>query len=451
MGEAHFSKHERSDQRLHIVFITATDLPEGGGGTSRLKALVGALSRHGHSVHILNEHALGISPQAAQIPTGTVLGARYEYVLGTVERRYGFAALAEKCKAVAVIHRRIKSLWKEGKVDILWFNQLSFYDTYPLTLLARRLEIPTVQSYEDERFELVSQNKLSLARRAFGLNSYLADRCCPAIADGIVVISRYLVEKYARLSRKPSKVHLIPTIIDCDAWKCAPEPAIDTPIILYTGCLGEQDEMENILIALAKLRDQGLRFKFVMLGGTAREDGCEREAQIGVQIRELKLTSMVERRGFVPLHQVRSELEKANILVNIRRDGVWSRSGLSTKLSEYLASGRLVVSSAVGDVGQYLKDDESALLVSPNCTPDEIAAAFGRALCSRELRARIGEGGRRVALTCFDVPVAQERLRSLFKGVFLPKRESGSSSSSRRGAETGLGDVAATSKESLQP
>src|SRR6516162_6071899 len=103
MSEGYVSGNERWNRSLNIVFVTATDLPEGGGGTSRLKSLIQALSFDGHSILILNEHALGVSPQMAQRPIGTVPGAQYEYVLGTVERRYGFGALTEKCKAVAVI------------------------------------------------------------------------------------------------------------------------------------------------------------------------------------------------------------------------------------------------------------------------------------------------------------------------------------------------------------
>lgn len=436
---------------LQIVFITMADLPEGGGGTSRLKSLVQVLRKSGHTVSILNEHALGVSPPSIQQPRGTVCGAEYEYVLGKVGREYGFRVCGAKAQAVRAIWKRIKNLNEAGRVDLLWFTNLTFYDTYPLTVLARWLGIPTIQEYEDERLELVTEAPRSLARRIFAINSVLADRWCPSTADGIVVISRYLMDKYTRLSRKASKVHLVPTIIDCDAWKCGPEPATETPTILYTGCLGEQDEMENVLIALAKVRDRGLRFKFVMLGGSSRGDEGEREAHIGVQIKELGLSSIVEKRGFLPRDRVRSELEQANILVNIRRDGVWSRSGLSTKLSEYLASGRLVVSSSVGDVGQYLKHDESALLVSPKCTPEEIAEAFGRALCSRDLRARIGEGGRRVALASFDVPVAQERLHSVFKRVLQPKEEPGSPSKGLREAEAGLSDGAvASTEQSLQ-
>jgi glycosyltransferase involved in cell wall biosynthesis len=295
-----------------------------------------------------------------------------------------------------------------------------------------------VQSYEDERFGLVSQQKLSLAQRLFTLDSRLADRWCPAMADGVAVISNYLAEKYAALAGDASKVHLIPTIIDCRLWQCGPERATDTPTILYTGCLGEQDEMENFLIALARLRDQGLRFRFIMLGANSRRDEGGRAAWMQTLITTLDLGGMVEQQGFVPLDQVRAEVANANILINIRRDGVWSRSGLSTKLSEYLASGRLVLSSDVGDVGRYLKNDESALLVSQRCTADEITGALGRAMSSPALRVRIGEAGRQVALKCFDVPVAQRLLRNLLKNVLMQH----SIQHSRRPARFGTAKIA---------
>jgi glycosyltransferase involved in cell wall biosynthesis len=408
---------ELANCSYRIVFITATDLPEGGGHTSRLKSVADALSRNGHRILILNEHALGIAPVSTRRPRGTVSGVPYEYVLGKVERQYGFGVLREKSQAVTSIWKRITRLHKQGEVDILWFNHLSFYDTYPLTILAKRLGIPTIQAYEDERLELVSEEPLSLARRVFALNSYLADRWCPATADAIVVISNYLVEKYSRLSRQPSKVHLIPTVIDCDLWGCGPEVVNDVPRILYSGSFGEQDDLEQLLTALSIVRQRGLQFKFIMLGGTSREGETDRQARIAAHIRQLELTGFVERRGFVPLEEVRVELSRANVLVNIRRDGVWGRAGLSTKLSEYLASGRLVIASILGDVGKYLKDGESALLVSPKCDPHEISTALMGALASADLRARIGMRGRQVALANFDIPVVQARFRSVMKSL----------------------------------
>jgi glycosyltransferase involved in cell wall biosynthesis len=90
---------------------------------------------------------------------------------------------------------------------------------------------------------------------------------------------------------------------------------------------------------------------------------------------------------------------------------------LSTKLSEYLASGRLVISSGVGDVPRYVTNGESALLVEPTFTTEEVAAALSRAIRDPALRRRIGQGGSEVARTHFDVPVISHRLGDLLAGL----------------------------------
>jgi glycosyltransferase involved in cell wall biosynthesis len=414
---------------LHIVFITIADLPEGGGNTSRLKSVVQALTASGHHVSILNEHALGVSPSSMQNPKGEIAGAEFEYVLGSVERQYGYGVTTAKLRAVRAIHRRLRQLASEGKPDVIWFNQLFFYDMYPLTRLARKLGVATIQAYEDERQELVTRERRSFSKRLFALNSRAADRWCPPLADGIVVISRYLEQKYGQLSHAPEKVHLLPTVVDCTAWQCGPEPDTDEPVILYTGNFGEQDEVENLITALAILRDQGNRFRFVSVGGNTRTGEQGREARVDALIQKLGVADRVERHGFMPLSGVRKEIAKASLLVNLRRDGIWSHSGLSTKLSEYLASGRLVLASRVGDVDCYLKHGESALLMSPQCEVHEIVGALSFALASLQSRQRIGAAGRAVAVREFDMPVAQQRLETILQNVLNAAR----SRKSRRG------------------
>lgn len=418
---------------LHIVFITIADLPEGGGNTSRLKSVVQALTASGHHVSILNEHALGVSPPSMQKSKGEIAGAEFEYVLGSVERQYGYGVTQAKLRAVAAIWRKLRQLASDGKLDVIWFNQLFFYDMYPFTRLGRKLGVATIQAYEDERQELVTRERRSFSKRLFALNSRAADRWCPPMADGIVVISRYLQEKYARLSHAPEKVHLLPTVVDCAAWECGPEPVTDEPVILYTGNFGEQDEVENLISALAILRDQGTRVRFVSVGGNTRTGEQGREARVDALIQKLGLEAMVERRGFMPLAEVRKQMARASILVNLRRDGVWSHSGLSTKLSEYLASGRLVLASRVGDVDYYLKDGESALLMSPQCGVQEIVDALSFALASRESRQRIGTAGRTIAVSEFDMPVAQQRLEMILRKVLDAVR----SRESRQGSDRG--------------
>jgi glycosyltransferase involved in cell wall biosynthesis len=400
---------------LNISFVTVADLPEGGGNTSRLRTLTQALVRCGHNVTIWNEHALGIAAEGELQAAGGLDGVPFRYALGATARSSGFRTIREKIRAVRVIDGWVEQARRENRLDVLWFNNLSFYDTGWLTWKARRLGIATVQSYEDERQELVSRDSISLSRRLFAINAMLGDKFCPSMADALVVISQYLKTKYEPLSGDPKRVHLIPTIIDCQAWSCSEERVTDCPVILYAGAFGEQDEMEGLVDSLGLLKERGARFGAVLLGDNHREP--ERVARIRRQVEQLGLKDHVDMPGFVKRVEVRERVERANILINIRREGLWAESGLSTKLSEYLASGRVVVAASVGDVGHYLKDGESAILLKPGVQPSKIADALAKAMSSPETRRRIGRGGLEVAKRHFDLPVAARKLDALLKKI----------------------------------
>jgi glycosyltransferase involved in cell wall biosynthesis len=406
--------------QYNIVIVTIADLPEGGGNTSRLKTLVDALIQAGNKVTILNQHALGITPESVQKSEGQISGAPYYYVLNTTKRTSGFASIGIKIRAVIAIAKKLIEYHKKKEIDVLWFNHLSFYDVYPLTLLARYLNIPTIQSYEDERLERVSSEKISISTRIFAVNSALGDQYCPQLADGIVVISNYLKSKYDKLSKDPDKVYIVPTIIDCEQWGCSEEEDTAFPTILYAGAFNEQDEIENLIEAFAVLISKGYDFRVVMLGGNERHS--DRMAKVYEQIDRLGLSSIVDIKGFVPLAEVKAQVCKSNILINIRRDGVYSRSGLSTKLSEYLASGRMVISSDLGDVSQYLSNGKSALLVPSTVTVDEIYQALSQGLQSIDLRRKIGAAGRDVAKRYFDVSVAKVKLQAILDKVLTERK-----------------------------
>lgn len=399
---------------LHIAFVVIADLPQGGGHTARMERMIQVLSGLGHKVTVWNEHALGTTPAGWLQSRGVIGGGNFEFVLGKTDRGAGFGILPDKLRAVKAIGRRMRAAAQAGRLDVVFFNSLTFYDTYPLTRLAKRLGVATVQCYEDERLELVSNAEPTLSRRLFGLNAWLADRWCPRMADAIIVISHYLMEKYVPLSRGVPVKH-VPTVIDCDAWQCPPDDGSDCPTLLYAGTFGEQDEMDHLIEALALLRDRGNRFRVLMLGENHRDPS--RMRAIDRAIDQWGLSGIVDRRGHVSLAAVRLSMEKSAILLNLRRDGIWSRSGLSTKLSEYLASGRLVLASAVGEVPRYLRDGESALLVSSRVGVVEVADALERALGSLELRRKIGQNGQAVARRHFDTRVAAGTMEYLLRTI----------------------------------
>ena len=389
---------------MNVIVVTIADLPEGGGNTYYLRMTVRALVLAGHQVTIWNEHALGIAPPDVLRPEGDWEGGHYRYALGTTSRSSGFGSISEKLRAVRIMAQWLEAAHREGRADVIWFNNLTFYDTWWLTRKARKLGIATIQFYQDERQELVSRGSRSLSRRLFALNSWLGDKWCPRQADALIVVSSYLKEKYGKVVPKTARIHMLATIVDCDRWKCPPEAEGEIPQVLYAGAFGEQDELEGLVDALGVLKQRGRSFRAVLLGDNKRD--AARMSSIRQQIQRLGISDCVEMPGFVAWDEVRRQIGKSHILINIRRDDAWSHSGFSVKLGEYLASARSVVATTVGDVGSFLKDGESAVLLKPGPSPQEIGVALESVLTSSTKRRQIGEAGWNVAKQHFDLPVA---------------------------------------------
>jgi len=397
---------------LSIGFVTVADLPEGCGRTARLRTLVDALVRMGHRVRIWNQH--GLEASGAEKISGEIAGARYEYVLGTTSRRRGFQSTWLKIRAVKKILSELRVAARSDELDVVFFNNLAFYDTFPITLLAQRFRIPTIQCYEDERHEVIDPGRGGLARRLFGWNSWAADRWCSPLANQIWVISSYLQDKYARLSGDATRVHIIPTIIDCDAWSMPQESARSTPVILYSGGFGDQDDMEKLICSLGLLKRQNVPFHMRLLGAKPQ---LPRVKGLQSLAAELGLGTMIEFRGFCLSETVKQEIRNANILVNLRTNSLWSKSGLSTKLSEYLASGRTVLTTDIGDNARYVENGRSALVVSPEDSAEKVAETLRNAIEQPALRKKLGQGARKAALAYFDLPVVQRLMDAALRGI----------------------------------
>jgi glycosyltransferase involved in cell wall biosynthesis len=74
--------------------------------------------------------------------------------------------------------------------------------------------------------------------------------------------------------------------------------------------------------------------------------------------------------------------------------------GSPTKLFEYMAMGKGIVASRLGQIGDVLVDEETALLVEPG-DPNQLAEAIVRLANSKELSQRLGGNARRVAVEKF--------------------------------------------------
>jgi glycosyltransferase involved in cell wall biosynthesis len=103
--------------------------------------------------------------------------------------------------------------------------------------------------------------------------------------------------------------------------------------------------------------------------------------------------------GPVPHDQVPRLLDACDVLVSphVPLDAGAEFFGSPTKLFEYMAMGKGIVASRLGQIGEVLEDEHTALLVQPGDV-QELTEAILRLTTSPELRERLGAAARRAAV-----------------------------------------------------
>ncbi len=394
---------------LRIFFVVTADLPQGGGNTTRLKSLANTLVELGHEVHILIEHSLGNTPKKYMQKRGNLNGFSFEYVTD-LEAPKGVRFVTQKIKGVYKIIQKIRTEHKNKKIDVIWFNQLAFHDIFPISLLAKSLGIKTIQSYEDERMR-----GKGIRRKIILTNQYLADYLLSPWANAIVVISTYLQNKYEKATTGNTPIHLIPTIVDVDKFKTTSKTknSCKRLKLMYMGSFFGLDNIELTIDMAKVLKEKNVEFDFYLLGDNLQNTQYMVDLRNKVEV--LNLSDTIHFVGFVKFEELKEYLGKADLLIGIRKNDPWSSTGLSTKLSEYLSSGRPVLCSAVGDNLKYLTNNESAFIVPVDINAKELAESVNSILTNADLREKVGITGQIVANNFFDKKVVKSKMETLLK------------------------------------
>jgi glycosyltransferase involved in cell wall biosynthesis len=186
-------------------------------------------------------------------------------------------------------------------------------------------------------------------------------------------------------------------------------------LLAYFGLLNPSKGLEDLLLALAALRDAGLAARLIVVGGGAGSSdpaNCAEARAFAERLRALDLEGAVLETGFLPPSLVSARLLAADLAVLPYRDGLSLRRG---SLMAMLAHGLPLVSTR--PIGESpLRDGEEVLLVPP-ADPPALAAAVRRLAADPTLRAQLGTAaGRRSREFAWD-RIAAECLALYAKAI----------------------------------
>ncbi len=223
-------------------------------------------------------------------------------------------------------------------------------------------------------------------RRLAGyLRQRLAERRPLARMDGFTVVTRLVASRLPR----GAAVHLLWGGVDLQRFRprdLTPAPALR---VLYAGNFRPYQGVPVLLEAAGRLlASDPAGYQFTLIGDPT---GSEAALETARQALAGRLTVL----GPVPYEEMPGRLAAADVLVVPRPDSRSARAGFPSKLPEYLATGRAVVATDVGEQGRVITDGQTGLLIEPGSV-DALVAALAR-LRDPGLRRRLGAAGRRFA------------------------------------------------------
>jgi glycosyltransferase involved in cell wall biosynthesis len=165
----------------------------------------------------------------------------------------------------------------------------------------------------------------------------------------------------------------------------------DEVVAGFVGTFGPWHGVEKLAAAI-KSMPANLRVRFLLVGSGSLHAEVEKQLESDVN------TGLVMFTGAVGHDRVPRLLDACDILVAPHvplADGS-EFFGSPTKIFEYMAMGKGIVASRLGQIGEVLVDRETALLVEPG-NVDELTNAIVKLIESETLRTGLGAKAREVA------------------------------------------------------
>jgi glycosyltransferase involved in cell wall biosynthesis len=350
----------------------------GGGSVAHAAGVVGGLQQSRATVHLVSsDHLKGIETPTTLVPPECWFDGRLKESEEVVYNGpFLRAALAQARRwRPHALYQRYTALNVSGAI------------------LSRLLGIPFVLEFNSSDVwkgrhwgEFAA---LSLAERGERVNL--------RAADVVVVVSQVLRDGLAASGTPARKILVNPNAVDPERFSPDVPTAevrarynLGSRVVLgFSGTFGVWHGIPTLAATLPLVLRRRPDVRFLLVG-----DGALRYL-VDEAVHQHHLQDLVVCTGLVPHDQMPAYLAACDVLLSPhgRQADGGEFFGSPTKLYEYMAAGQAIVASAVGQIGEVLEDEATALLVPPD-DPEALCGAILRLVDDPALRRRLGVAAR---------------------------------------------------------
>jgi glycosyltransferase involved in cell wall biosynthesis len=233
-------------------------------------------------------------------------------------------------------------------------------------------------------------------------------------ADGMIGISEHLYKLVQATTKNKIPCYLIPITVNLKYFKDTNDTVTQKNKIqiFYGGSFGQKDGLEYLIKAFDKVSASYPAAELVFTGIGHKQD----MDRINAHIDNAENKNKIIYKGFLGTDEYYTLLKDCDIFCMTRVNSKFANAGFPFKLGEFLASGKAVIATNVGDVSNYLFNNVNAMVISPDSV-DEIADALDELIQNPGKRRSLGIEARKTAEQFFDSDKIGMQLLSIFKAV----------------------------------
>jgi len=316
------------------------------------------------------------------------------------------------CKIVGTF--KVLALYKKlmggKKVDVLFVYGIGFLELLVALILKIKYNVKIVIDKTDINYQFHKSDNRSIGSMITnisfheflsGLNIALGEFLIKRYVDIVFTVSSYLKKKYTGKVRGVVKM-INPAMIESEAYNetadllniCSEQFCHSLLAVCVTE--GYFYGLFPFIEALGNLRNRH-RFRLYVLGSDKR-DYLE---MLNAKLIEHGIHDVSTLFYKVSDREVISLYKNADILLMAQASPKLAEGGFPSKISEYLISGKPIVTTLFSDLDRYLEDRRNCLVVpygDINAYEDAICRLFD----SKELCDRLGGEARKTCLEYFD-------------------------------------------------
>lgn len=336
-----------------------------------------------------------------------------------------------------------KASWKMQQIlrvpYLNFFSNFNFYDAYlqclpgvdlvqernglyrmAAAMAARRLKLPYILFFDaDDLYEhdyLGDPIKGVLRWRAEQMMRYNL-----RAAQRVICVSKATKQRLVNVWQTPAeKIEVFPNAVDVDVYRESPDSrqAVrasfglqDQPLVIFVGGFYPWHDVQGLLTSFEMIARSHPEARLMLVGDGPQHQAMEAHAA------GLGISAKVIFTGRVAHKEVPRLIGAADIAVapypQMDRGAFWFSP---MKLFEYMACGKAIVASDLGQIADAIQDGQSGLLVQAGSSA-ALAGAITRLIEDQSLRFCLGEQARRTAVENYSWEQYMNRLTGLYAQV----------------------------------